>query len=183
MKIKLLLLAVLFSPLISFAQKITLYDQPATNAKIVGNADLSSGIIPIFTPSTGDWTKIADPTNGNVGWVKKSDISHAKGTTNFSQQIITNNPASQSNQTFLFGMPQNMNQEQMQAWVKKAQEEQQMMQQKFQNVMKDMNELFQREWQLFNSNSLLPVQPTTQPTTQPVKNLPVQNIKSNQTKP
>lgn len=34
----------------AFAAEISLYDQPAAGAKIVGSVDMAAGITPIFTP-------------------------------------------------------------------------------------------------------------------------------------
>lgn len=77
---------------ISFAEQIKLYEEPKTDSKVVGTFDLSTRVIPIYTPNTGDWIKIADPNNGNLGWVKISDLKSAKGnsTGTYTQKIIRN---------------------------------------------------------------------------------------------
>lgn len=59
---------------ISMAKSITLYEQPKTDAKVVGTVESNAGIMTIFTPKDGDWVKVADPRNGNVGWVKASEL-------------------------------------------------------------------------------------------------------------
>ncbi len=46
---------------------ISLYEQPDAKSKLVGTIGPGQALIPIF--NQGNWTKVADPTNGNVGWV------------------------------------------------------------------------------------------------------------------
>jgi len=70
---------VFFSSIV-LATTITLYEQPKVDAKAVGTVDSNNGIILIFTPKDSQWIKVADPKNGNVGWIKQSDL--ATGTKN-----------------------------------------------------------------------------------------------------
>jgi hypothetical protein len=155
------LAALLFSAVVS-AQPISIYDQPNQNAKIVGTADLSTGIIPIFTPEKGgDWMKIADPRNGNVGWIKTSDLKNAKGSENsvtFTQKIISNDSAPHSFQVIQVGnSPTQLTDQQVQAFVQKMKIEQQSIQQSFQGIMKDMNAVIQRQWNMWNNQGGFPV--------------------------
>jgi hypothetical protein len=173
----------------TFAQPITMYDQPIPTAKTIGTVDLSSGIIPIFTPKTGDWVKVADPKNGNVGWVKASELKSAKESGSsviYSQKIINGTPPNTQKLTT-----------DQQEWIKRVQTEQQIMQQKLQHMMKDMNELFQQEWETLKSNPQFPVvmpflatPPTTinAPVPAPVtpnnnQTKPATEIKTNEVKP
>jgi hypothetical protein len=76
-----------------FAKDINLYDQPSPTAKVVGTIAQNSKMVPIFTDKSGEWMKIGDPTNGNVGWVKVSDFntSGPQGTSSgfsMSQQTV-----------------------------------------------------------------------------------------------
>jgi len=59
---------------ISFAKTINLYDQPKNDSKVIATLDSDAGIITIFTPKEGGWVKVADPRNGNVGWIKATDM-------------------------------------------------------------------------------------------------------------
>lgn len=142
-----MLLSTLVFSSVAAAQAISLHEQPNTNAKIIGTADLSTGIIPVYTPPNSEWIKIADPRNGNVGWVKNSDLK--SGTSNsvtFTQKIISNG-SQPGTYTMQFGnQPANANQEQMKEYLKKIQDEQKIMQQSFQNMLKNVNEMFQKEW-------------------------------------
>lgn len=49
---------------------ITLYTAPDTKASVAAKATASSDLIPIFYPPNSTWVKVADPSNGNVGWVE-----------------------------------------------------------------------------------------------------------------
>jgi len=100
---KIISLAALCFASTCFATKINLYDQPNANVKPIGTIETNSGIIPIFTPKDSAWTKVADPTNGNVGWVKQADLK-AGGFT-FTQEVIStgNKPTTQS--FTLYGSP------------------------------------------------------------------------------
>jgi hypothetical protein len=89
------LIAALALPGVGFAKNINLYDAPQDNAKLTGTADLSAGIIPIYTPPNSTWVKIADPRNGNTGWVRSSELTDKNGKAiTFSQQISDNNNGS-----------------------------------------------------------------------------------------
>jgi hypothetical protein len=151
-----------FSGIVS-ALSISIYDQPNQNAKVVGTADLSTGIIPIFTPEKGgDWMKIADPRKGNVGWIKTSDLKGAKGSDNgsvtFTQKIITTDQAPQSFQIIQFGnSPTQLTDQQVQAFMQKMKVEQQALQQSFQGLMKNMNEVIQRQWNMWNTQGGFPM--------------------------
>ena len=82
------LLVACLIPAISFATTINLRDAPTDQAKITGTIELSTGIIPIFTPKDGGWVKVADPKNGNTGWVKNSELKDSKGNViSFSQTV------------------------------------------------------------------------------------------------
>ena len=146
----------------ALAQTITLYDQPNQNAKVVGTADLSSGIIPIFTPEKGsEWMKVADPRNGNVGWIKSSDIKNARGAENtvtFSQKIISNGTQPHTYQVIQFGNPPTkMSDEQVKAFVEKMQKQQQQLQQSFQGIIKNMNDTIQHEWDVWTAQGGFPM--------------------------
>jgi SH3-like domain-containing protein len=72
-----LFITALLAASVSFAKNINLYEQPKTDAKVVATIDPAQGIVPIYTPDKSEWVKIGDPRNGNVGWVKSSDLAKA----------------------------------------------------------------------------------------------------------
>lgn len=136
------LFTLLFSTIL-FAQSITLYDQPGSNAKSLGKIDLSSGVIPIFKPAPGDWVKVADPHNGNVGWVKAKDLENLNEARTY--QIIQ------------YGKQNKMTDEQIAAMVKKMRDQQETMQKAFQNMFNTMNQLFQDEWHRLGQEGVFPI--------------------------
>lgn len=53
-------------------EQISLYQQPDAKSAVAGTIAPGQAIMPIFTQ--GEWTKIADPSNGNVGWVSNATL-------------------------------------------------------------------------------------------------------------
>ncbi len=133
---------------IAYAKNVTMYEQPQADAKVVGTADLTTGIIPIFTPKPGDWIKIADPRNGNVGWVKSNELTDS-GTFTYTQRIINDGKGAQTYQIIEYGKPQNLSTEQVQGMIKKMQppqsESQEAMQKSVLDIMKDMGTMYQKQ--------------------------------------
>lgn len=131
------LFALIVAPLCS-AKTLTLYDQPQADAKSVGTIDSEAGIIPIFTPKNSEWVKVADPRNGNVGWIKSSDLT-VKGSTgfSFSQKMISTGTGPNS-YIIQFGAPKMLTPEQSQAFFKQMEEQTQSIQRDTQKMMQDM---------------------------------------------
>jgi hypothetical protein len=131
------LLILVFAPLCS-AKILTLYDQPKSDAKSIGTIDSEVGMIPIFTPKDSAWIKVADPKNGNVGWIKSADLD-MKGTNgfSFSQKMISTGKGPQS-YVIQFGIPQTLTPEQSQAFIKRIKEQTQSIQKDTQKMMQDM---------------------------------------------
>ncbi len=89
----------------AIAKDINLYDQPQAAAKIVGTFDSTKGFIPIFSTPDGQWVKIGDPRNGNVGWAKITDLATTNGPAGISvMQKTVNDPSGvpKSYQVFQF---------------------------------------------------------------------------------
>jgi hypothetical protein len=140
----------------AFAANLPMYDQPQNNAKVTGTIDTSKGIMPIYTPQ-GDWVKIADPRNGNVGWVKKSDLTKATGTT-FTVQYGTSS----------------MTSAEAQEMVKKMQMDQQAVQQSINKAMQTMMDVW-KNFPMIIPVMVAPQTPT--PTTAPAPAAPVKPAK------
>lgn len=60
------------------ANDLTVYDKPEAGAKIATTIKNDQAIIPIFTPKDGKWVKIANPQNGDTGWVRAEQIKGPK---------------------------------------------------------------------------------------------------------
>lgn len=132
-------LITIFSASGAFAKPINLYEQPKADAKLVGTVETNSGIILIFTPKNSDWIKVGDPRNGNVGWIKQSDL---KGTTefSFSQRFVTTGSAPSNYQVFQYGTPKSLTPEEANAMAKRIQENQAAMQKAIQNMFNNINQ-------------------------------------------
>ncbi len=161
-----------------FAKSINLYAEPLDNAKVISTIDLSKGVVPIYTPKEGGWVKVGDPNNGNVGWIKSSDMEVAPAT--FTQQVVT--PASgqsQSIQTFQYGnAPSNaplanpqQQQQQVQELMNKLKNDptihpqaQQIMQKMVNDINNFYQQQLQQQQQYMNQNQKKPA-PIPQPVT------------------
>lgn len=132
-----------------FAKNINLYDQPKNDAKVIGTFDSDSGFIPIYTPKDNTaWIKVADPKNGNVGWMKSSDMSTANTSTGFSFRVINTGSGPNGYQMIQFGGPQ-VNADQAQAFFKKMEVRQQAIQKEMQQWMQDMFSNTNMNWPSF----------------------------------
>lgn len=161
MKIKKLILACVLSVFAacSFAETIDLYDQPKNDAKVVGKIDASTGIMPIYTPKEGGWVKVADPSNGNVGWVKQIDLNKVSNSSvSFTQQIIKDGKAS-AVQLFQFGQPQKPLTPQQKAWFDKLQKNQEIIEQRLQGASQQMLREMQSIFQWNDSPNTAPLMP------------------------
>lgn len=156
----------------TFAKSINLYEEPKDAAKVVGSLDSDVGIIPIFTPEKGDWIKVADPRNGNVGWVKVKDLGNTNTTEyTFTQRFINTGNSPQTYQIIQFGGPNKMTPAQVQHQLKQTEINQERLQENMnkamQNMIKDMNNLYHWNTQWFNNGA---------PFVMPVIVIPAQNL-------
>jgi hypothetical protein len=143
------LFALLLSNL-SIAKTINLYDQPKDNAKIIGPIDTAEGMVPIFTPKDGDWMKVGNPKNGDVGWIKAKELSSEDGSIatslSITQETINTDKGPKSYQIVKFGTPKPLTAEQNTAIIKQAQLRQLQLQASIQKMMqsfyKEMNDYY-----------------------------------------
>lgn len=161
---KLLITAIILSSLslTAFAKEINLYDQPKSDAKTIAKADSNTGVILIYTPKGIDWIKVADPRNGNVGWIKSSDLTNTnlfQSTLSFSQSVVSDNREPTTYHIIQFGQPQNITTEQTQAVMKQMHARQEAFQKSMQDMMRDMNKFFSdQNFPLLMPVVILPVQ-------------------------
>lgn len=57
-----------------YAKSLELLSQPEAKSATVATVQSGDKLIPIFLPEKSDWIKVADPKNGNVGWLKREDL-------------------------------------------------------------------------------------------------------------
>ena len=121
----------------AFARPITLYDAPKAGAKNVGTIDSNKPLVPIFTTKDGDWMKVGNPDNGDVGWVKASELGSGSGSGfSFTQQTV--DTAAGPKTTIQFGVPQPMTP----AQLKEMQKRQMELQQSIQKMTEDMQNAY-----------------------------------------
>tara|TARA_R110000868_G_scaffold400383_1_gene674730 strand:- start:786 stop:1361 length:576 start_codon:yes stop_codon:yes gene_type:complete len=118
------------------ARPIEMYEQPKSGSKAVGKIDSASGIMIIFSPKDNKaWTKVADPKNGNVGWVKTSELGHD----GFSYSVVTTGDGAGSYRVFQYGSGIDMTSpKKVQDDFTRMQLRQQTMQRDMQHMMNDM---------------------------------------------
>ncbi len=153
---------------IATAKEVILYEQPKDDAKIISNIYSESGIIPIYSPKDSEWIKVADPKNGNVGWMKSSEFNSA-GNSVVNVRIVNSGTKSQGLQVTQFGNHSQLTQEQADKLFKQMQAHHQQLEKDMQLMMQDM---------LGNDNSMWPTFPVilpwimTSPATKQNVNLP-----------
>lgn len=69
-----LFVAALSTSYSALSNSVQIFEQPKAKAKLVGSITGGTQIIPVYYPNGGDWLKVANPKNGQVGWVKLSDL-------------------------------------------------------------------------------------------------------------
>ncbi|HEX4044892.1 MAG TPA: SH3 domain-containing protein, partial [Gammaproteobacteria bacterium] len=134
----------------SFAKEINLLDQPTANAKVIGTIDAAAGVIPIYSSKAGDWIKVGDPRNGNVGWIKSSDLSGKPGEPaafTFTQRITNDGKNPQTYQV-IYGQPAKFDNKDIQNMLQKLQLQQQSIQQSMQKAVEEMMNDFNKLYQL-----------------------------------
>jgi hypothetical protein len=140
--IKHLIVLCLFSllPLNASAKEITIYDQPLSIAKPVGKVDLSAGVIPIFSHKPGDWVKVGDPRNGNVGWARSSELGNANISFSIIQSTDSKNKSSSTYRVIEFGTPSKSDaNEKMMQIMQQQENAQKAMYKAIQDMMNNMN--------------------------------------------
>lgn len=163
------LIAACLVPASSMANTINLHDQPMDQSKITGTVDLSTGIIPIYTPKDSQWTKVADPRNGNTGWIKNSELKDSKGNIITFSQNVTDNGGKSVTMTYGNMTPEQKKtlETQMQQQQKDTQEYLLKIQQGSNQVMDGLKKIYQQQMELMQKNGFPVVLPAINPPTLP----------------
>ncbi|HEX2548695.1 MAG TPA: hypothetical protein VHM20_02635 [Gammaproteobacteria bacterium] len=120
----------------AFSASITLYDTNKESAKNIGTIDSATGIVAIFFSKDNQWIKVGDPTNGNTGWVKTSDLgfdNNILGIT-FSAKNFNDSVPPQSYQLEL-GQEQSLTADETVAFLKSLHEKQATVQKALQDMV------------------------------------------------
>ncbi len=108
-----------------FAKKLNLYSEPKADSKVTGTANTDTGITIVYTPKTGEWIKVANPTNGDVGWIKSSDL----GANNYNMRVINMGDGARSYSVFQFsGNTGQYSEQQIEKEMQQMEKQQRMMQ-------------------------------------------------------
>jgi hypothetical protein len=154
------LTGLLFTSLL-FAKPVNLYEQPKVDSKVVGTINSATSMVPIITSKEGDWMKIGDPQNGNVGWIKVNDVAtntnNGLTTTGFSMTEKTINTANgpKTSRVLQFGNTPPLTPEQSQAVTTEILKRQAAIQknamQMLQNVFDSTNAMYKANPDLYNN--------------------------------
>ena len=131
----------IFTPL---ALALNLYEQPKTDSKVIETLDSKAGVSVIFTPKDSAWVKVADLSNGNVGWVKAADL----GAVGFSLNVIQSNDGSHGYQVVQYSNSAHvkpLTHEQIQQIQTRLVANQRQMAQMMQTMVKDFNTM-EQQW-------------------------------------
>jgi hypothetical protein len=171
-------LAIFFIPAIALANMIKMHEQPTDTSRIAGTIDLSAGVIPIFTPKNSQWIKVADPVNGNTGWIKNSDLKDSQGNIiTFSQQV-TNSGSGQTVQ-MMQSSGNTLTPEQKKKLETQVQEQEQFAketvlkaQKNMSEIMENLKKLYQQQLDIMQQTGSPVLLPNGQPTQQANPNMP-----------
>lgn len=135
------------------AASISLYDQPNANAKVIGTLSTDQALIPIYT--RGEWTKVGNPNNGDVGWINNKILSQYGIPKIYlkTDRKTTDNGTEKSFQMFQFSDSDGgNNDQQMETIVKQLQAQQAKFQANFNDILQqtinNFNELSKQLQQL-----------------------------------
>lgn len=87
----------------SFANTLTLKENPNPNAAVVGQLNSNQKFILIYQPPHSTWIKIADPATGLVGWILQTDLSNLNGNTNITPTFTKNQALSLNTENEIWG--------------------------------------------------------------------------------
>jgi hypothetical protein len=59
---------------VTLAATLNVYEKPEEHAKIIASMKSGEQLMPIFYTEKRDWVKVANPKNGDVGWVKVGEL-------------------------------------------------------------------------------------------------------------
>lgn len=135
---------ILFSS-ISFANSINLFLEPKADSKIVATADSSAGVITIYAPKNSSWIKVADPRNGNVGWIKSREM----GNTNISVNIARTGNGPAHFRYIQYTGNRNVSQQEIDADFRRMQQRQMLMQRRMAHMFEEMYGMFSQPTPVF----------------------------------
>ena len=153
-----LLLAMLLTTT-AFASSLTIYEKPDTASKAVASIDSDKQLIPIIYTDKKDWIKIANPKNGDVGWI---EINKFKGPlvstqvdgSSVKQEIIINKEDKNKKPIFYrivqYSGSDQLDSKEAEKIIKDMEQHRKKMRQDFQKMQEDMQKSMQEMFKEFN---------------------------------
>lgn len=130
-----LVLTALFASATVSAKTIHLYSEPKTDSKVASTMNTEAGVTIVYAPRNGEWIKVANPSNGDVGWVKSSDL----GSNGYNMRVFTSGNGTHSYNVYQFGTGNSQfNQKQLESEVRYFEQQQRMMQIHMAHMFNDM---------------------------------------------
>ncbi len=140
---------------IAHAKPLSLYAQPVLGAKVADTVDTASGMILIYTTKDGNWVKVANPKNGNVGWVPAKSLNQSgviQSTFAYSAGPLEGGKTAGTYQVFRFGGEGAPDKAATDAMLKRVESQQLRVRQSMQHMMLEMDQLMKQQWHLFNED-------------------------------
>lgn len=119
----------------TFAKTINLYSEPKTDSKTTGTVNTAKGVTIVYTPKSGEWIKVANPENGDVGWVKSGDL----GSDSYKMRITTSSDGSRNYSIYQFGSGNNQyNQQQIEMQMRQFEHQRRLMRMQMAQMFSDL---------------------------------------------
>jgi uncharacterized protein YgiM (DUF1202 family) len=128
------LIALLLSTGTIFAKTINLYSEPKTNSKVIGSVNLEKGVTLVYTPKNSDWVKVANPANGDVGWIKSAELSN----NSYTMHIINSDNNSHGYKFYQFAAGSNVDDLKLDEEFKQLEKHKRIMENNIAHILNDM---------------------------------------------
>ncbi|HVV67636.1 MAG TPA: SH3 domain-containing protein [Gammaproteobacteria bacterium] len=139
------------------AANISLYEQPDAKSKVIEAITPGRALIPIF--SQGNWLKVADPTNGQVGWINNETLPAQNRVYVKTITQSTNTPNKNSSQVIQYSGNEQLDEKQLGQLMQNLQNRQAELQQVFDQLfnqsvvnfnalLRQLNQQTSRPWVL-----------------------------------
>lgn len=144
---------------VAMAKVVNLYDQPKVDSKVITTVETKNGVIVIYTPKDTEWVKVADPKNGNVGWVKSADL----GGVGMHVNVMQTGDGGTGYQVIQYSGPTVLTKEQIATMTKQMQMRQQMIQQDMNKMVTDIYNNIRENWGTTMPGIMMPESSGAQP--------------------
>jgi hypothetical protein len=145
----------LFTTTTVFAKTINLYSEPKNDSKVTSTVNIEDGVTIVYTPKSGEWIKAANPTNGDVGWIKSTDL----GGYGYNMRIMPSCNGTHIYSIYQFGAGSSQfNQQQLEKEIQQLEQQQRMMQM-YIHMAHMFNDMFYFPQPVIIPVVMVPVQP------------------------